>query len=58
MSMLQASVYRKSLRLQRVPKGKATNLMNVDPITVHLPPLSPRFDQLLDRTCYLIIARR
>jgi hypothetical protein len=35
--MLQAMVYRKSLRVQRVSKGKAANLMNVDPQTV--PPL-------------------
>ncbi|ELR14983.1 uncharacterized protein ACA1_210550 [Acanthamoeba castellanii str. Neff] len=32
-SMLQAMVYRKSLRLQRVSKGNATNLMNVDSAT-------------------------
>jgi hypothetical protein len=30
-SMLSALVYRKSLRLQRVSKGNAANVMNVDP---------------------------
>lgn len=44
--MLQAMVYRKSLRLQRVSKGNATNLMNVDSATVlpH-PPFLPSLSQ-------------
>lgn len=32
--MLLTMVYRKSLRMHRVPKGQATNIMNVDPYTV------------------------
>ncbi len=32
--MLSTLVYRKSLRLQRVSKGNAANVMNVDPSKV------------------------
>lgn len=32
--MILSMVYRKSLRMHRVSKGQAANLMNVDPYTV------------------------